>query len=253
MRILITSGGTKVPVDRVRDITNMSNGTFGSKIAREALIQGHDVTFLCAKRSKTPFSVTLDYSNEGHWEQDLNAWADHWNFCEQHRSQYTETRFRNFDDYSQWLQHCVQMGRPDVVVLAAAVSDYGVANFVNGKVRSGSDTTIELSPLPKLIGQIKQWHPECLLVGFKLLMNSNDEELIEAAFDSINKNSCEMVIANDLRDIKDDNHRLLIVHGDEEVRTFRKNDSPDPNYLAKVVMEEIGKCQAKFSSGSQVA
>ena len=33
MKILITSGGTKVPIDRVRSITNMSQGTFGSRIA----------------------------------------------------------------------------------------------------------------------------------------------------------------------------------------------------------------------------
>ena len=33
MKILITSGGTKVSIDRVRSITNMSQGTFGSRIA----------------------------------------------------------------------------------------------------------------------------------------------------------------------------------------------------------------------------
>jgi phosphopantothenoylcysteine synthetase/decarboxylase len=37
MRVLITSGGTKVPIDGVRDITNMSHGNFGAKIAREFL------------------------------------------------------------------------------------------------------------------------------------------------------------------------------------------------------------------------
>ena len=31
MKILITSGGTKIPIDLVRPITNMSRGTFGSK------------------------------------------------------------------------------------------------------------------------------------------------------------------------------------------------------------------------------
>lgn len=32
MNILITSGETKIPIDLVRSITNMSRGTFGSKI-----------------------------------------------------------------------------------------------------------------------------------------------------------------------------------------------------------------------------
>jgi phosphopantothenoylcysteine synthetase/decarboxylase len=43
MKILITSGGTKIPIDTVRDITNMSTGTFGTKIAEECLRKGHDV------------------------------------------------------------------------------------------------------------------------------------------------------------------------------------------------------------------
>ena len=37
MRVLLTSGGTRVPIDRVRDIRNMSMGTFGSRIALELL------------------------------------------------------------------------------------------------------------------------------------------------------------------------------------------------------------------------
>lgn len=32
MKILITSGGTKVPIDSVRSITNLSKGTFDSQI-----------------------------------------------------------------------------------------------------------------------------------------------------------------------------------------------------------------------------
>ena len=32
MKVLITSGGTKVKMDLVRSITNMSRGTFGSQI-----------------------------------------------------------------------------------------------------------------------------------------------------------------------------------------------------------------------------
>ena len=38
MKILITSGGTKVKIDQVRHIGNMSKGTFGSKIAEEFYI-----------------------------------------------------------------------------------------------------------------------------------------------------------------------------------------------------------------------
>jgi len=243
MDILVTSGGTKIPVDRVRDITNMSNGTFGSRIAHAALEAGHAVHFLCAKHSKTPFSKTLDYSEGRDWMDDINEWANFWNFCEEHAPRYRETRFRNYDDYAQNLEVAVQMGKPDVVILAAAVSDYGVTNFVEGKVRTGSQNAIQLFPLPKLINRIKRWHPNCLLVGFKLLMNSNDEQLIKAARMSLRDNGCDFVVANDLRDLQANNHRLLIVREDE-VHVFSKSDSPDPLYLAKKVIEEVHLCPA---------
>ena len=68
MKILITSGGTKVPIDRVRSITNMSCGTFGSRIADAFFSKGLEVfrtgtehgnpiekiTFFMAKGSRRP-------------------------------------------------------------------------------------------------------------------------------------------------------------------------------------------------------
>ena len=257
MRVLITSGGTKVPIDRVRDITNMSNGTFGSRIAHAALDAGHEVTYLCAKHSKTPFSMNLDYSqalypSRERWEKDLNQWGDFWNWCEAHRDQYNEQRFRNFDDYAEKLESWVRM-QPDIVILAAAVSDYGVMNSVDGKIRTKGEMAIEMYPLPKLIGRVKEWHPNCCLVGFKLLVDSTDEELMEAAFQSNHKNDCDLVVANNLRDLQANNHRLVLVPKDRSYRVCTKNDSEDPLHLAQQVMEEAFKCHEKFCSASPAA
>ena len=79
MKILITSGGTKIPIDRVRSITNMSKGTFGSRIAdafyneglksfRDRNEQGNSIekiTFFMAKGSKLP---TLQSVNDETYE-----------------------------------------------------------------------------------------------------------------------------------------------------------------------------------------
>ena len=75
MKILITSGGTKVPIDRVRSITNMSHGTFGSRIADAFFNDGlkvfrignehgtpiEKITFFMAKGSRKP---TLQFLND---------------------------------------------------------------------------------------------------------------------------------------------------------------------------------------------
>ena len=232
MKILVTSGGTKIPIDRVRDITNMSSGTFGTKIAEELLRMGHEVLFFRAKDSKSPMRLTVDLAKEGgyeigtfsHWHNERVKWM----------SRYKECTYRTFDDYKDRLERCVKIERPDIVVLAAAVSDYGVKNPFNGKFRSHDMLKIDLDQLPKIIHYIKEWHPACKLVGFKLLVGSKDYQLIEAAQRSIAENDCDMIVANDLQDIKDSKHRVHLVFRKEEPITF-KTDPNDPNFLARQV------------------
>lgn len=246
-RILITSGGTKVPIDSVRDITNMSNGTFGAKIAHEALVAGAEVVFFRAKHSKTPFSAKFDFYRNGptpegftDWSEALGQFSDLFNFAEEHRSRYKEVGFRNFGDYSGPLQHLMLQEKPDIVILAAAVSDFLVRNVTDGKVRSQADYSIELEEAPKVISMVKATMPEVFLVGFKLLVGSTKDDLIDAAFDSIDNNCCDLVVANDLADIKASQHKLYLVSGKRGSREKVEapvTDPNDPNFLARRVVE----------------
>ena len=259
MRMLITSGGTKVPIDMVRDISNLSHGTFGSLIAHVALEAGHEVDFLCAKHSKTPFSKTFDFyrtpdepmpKNFQDWEDALDAFTELFNFCEAHRKRYREFQYRNFDQYAADLQDLVKDSRPhDAVVLAAAVSDYGVANYVEGKMRTSDNQRIDLAPLQKLIHRVKRWNPSCVLTGFKLLVNSAESELLQAASSSIESNHCDLVVANDLRDIKDGNHKLFIID-QNGITPHQKHDSPDPLHLAKQVVQRTEEAWNARTSSS---
>lgn len=234
MKILVTSGGTKIPIDRVRSITNMSKGTFGTKIAVELLQMGHQVIFLRAEGSRSPFTCTVDFYNGG----ELRDAEEVYDFCNSHFENYSEFTYKTFDDYAKSLQHILR-DSPDVTILAAAVSDYGVVNMVDGKIRSKGDLTIELKPLSKLIGQVKEWCPTTHLVGFKLLVDSTEAELIEAARDSLMKNHCDIVVANDLRDIKKGQHQIIVVSPSGNQKYKTKLD--DPNYLARKVAEEAVK------------
>lgn len=184
MKVLITSGGTVVKIDAVRKISNMSRGTFGSKIA-DAFCEetGKDiqVTFLMAKGSRCP----------EHLEP-----VQHY--------------YETFDDYEQKLFGLITEESPDIIILAAAVSDYGVENYVDGKIRSTDDLVIRLKPLPKLISMVRDAAPKATICGFKLLVNSTEEELKEACFKSLEQNRLDLIVGNDLRDIKDSNHKLQI-------------------------------------------
>jgi phosphopantothenate---cysteine ligase (CTP) len=237
MRILITSGGTKIPIDMVRNITNMSNGTFGSRIAYEALRRDHQVHFLHAKRSLTPFTIQEDIfmlpSSCRDYRDRLEQlqWTNN-----KYGHNYSQSGFNTFDEYAKELETLMKR-EYDAVILAAAVSDYTVDNYVDGKIRTGKGLEIKMKPLPKLISKIKEWNPNIKLVGFKLLVNSTEKELTLAAKKSIVDNKCDLVVANDLRDIKLNDHQLLLVK-ESSVRKVHV-DYDDNYYLARQVIKEL--------------
>lgn len=220
-KILITSGGTKVPIDSVRDITNMSKGTFGSKIAESFLDNDHDVIYFCASDSKSPFSVQYNFYNSTLNYTKLVDKKHQW--CERHHKQYTEVRYRNFDDYASGLYKLIADHTPDVIILAAAVSDY-VTLPVDGKVRSSADMDIILHKAPKIISHVRDIASNAYLVGFKLLVGSTDDELIDNARQSVRDNKCDVVIANDLNDLRAGKHRVLFVTDNDVLKTSELND-----------------------------
>jgi phosphopantothenate-cysteine ligase len=261
--ILVTSGGTKVMIDRVRHIGNMSHGTFGSKIALAILKQRPDVmlNFLTATGARTPFSVDVNWAAGGKttYHDALVKVIESRKDYEKYGSRYDERTYKTFDEYMSgvfsWLDvenmrhdpavlyswgHSEDMRfKPGIVVLAAAASDYLVSNYVNGKIRSSDSMNIELEPAPKVISMIRQKCPTTKIVGFKLLVDSTEEELARAAQESAQKNDCEFVVANDLRDIQSAKHRVMIVDKGGVLATY-ETDPQNPNFLAEKVATWIG-------------
>jgi phosphopantothenate--cysteine ligase len=213
MKVLITSGGTKVNIDKVRSITNMSRGTFGSAICKEFLSRKQEDDFLMAEGSRNPFTFISTVGGKDAQSffdstEDYHQWM---HFVKNHYMNYNSYTYKTFEDYQERIMALLQMNKYDMVILAAAVSDYGVSNYVDGKIRSTDALSIHLTPYPKIISKVKELQPNTFLVGFKLLVGSTEAELIDAASDSIKKNKCNVVIANDLEHIKKDNHTLLVV------------------------------------------
>lgn len=234
MKILVTSGGTKIPIDMVRDITNMSKGTFGSKIALAALRADHDVVFLKAAGSKSPmmFEKPVPYTT-------VDEFEEFWNERQRYCSHFVEADYKTFEQYERSLRMLISEKRPDVIVLAAAVSDYYVPNVHHGKIRSNDLLTIKLEQLPKVITSVRRWaKPGAKIVGFKLLVGSRGNELVDAAERSMKDNQCNMMVANDLEDIKRGSHRITLVFPNSEHLVYRSVPD-DPDYLAKVVVSHI--------------
>ena len=234
MRFLITSGGTSVPLDDVREITNFSSGRFGAQIGRQALFRGHTLDYFGAEKSDTPFTFHTEQPSL----EDVAKLAELAKQYNQYLAHYTRHKFRTFHDYQTGLERLVRKLEPDVVILVAAVSDY-LTKRAPGKIRSSDDLKIELEHAPKVISSVRGWmKPGAVLIGFKLLVDVNDEQLVDAARRSISLNGCDAVVANDLNSLKRGDHRILFVTKSATSDYVASRYPDDPNRLAQIVIEE---------------
>lgn len=176
MKILITSGGTRVPIDSVRSITNMSKGTYGKNLLVECVNElqfrkipptGVEIIFLHAKGSAVP-------------EIDLNM---------DRQVKVTYIEFDTYQDYHDIAVEIVSEDMPSVIVSAAAVSDYTVV---------GTDAYWELV-----------WSQETMD-----LISPKDSGKKNPMFDKIGKfNSapfCSMVVYMDRDSVENKNNKHII-------------------------------------------
>jgi len=219
MRILITSGGTKVAIDPVRSITNKSTGRFGAALAKAALSAGAEVIYLTSKDGKTPFSLQMDCVNANHQDKDLEEVKKLYEFNRKFGKNYSEYRFQYFTEYAEMLKNLIEKLTPDIVIVAAAVSDYLVSSYSSDKIRSNIELNIPLEKAPKIINQIKQWSPNVFLVGFKLLIDASDVELVNAAMKTMRQSHADIVVGNNLASLERGEHEILIV---EKTGEFKK-------------------------------
>ena len=133
----------------------------------------------------------------------------------------------------------------DVVIHSMAVSDYHVQYVTDSKILSEklsnktsfeieeilsslslslnskdkissnkTDLIIRLIPTPKVISQIKKWNNKVFLIGFKLLSNVEQNKLIDTAKNLMQTNDCDVVVANDTKNISTTTHKAYIIKKD---------------------------------------
>lgn len=174
-RVLITSGGTSVPIDRVRSITNHSTGKTGAALCEVFAGLGYAVTLLAAKSAVKP---RLDEFN-------------------QIKSQTIE--FETFSELQKSLEDCLVETEFDIVIHAAAVSDYSLADGPkDGKVDSSDEVVLRLKKNPKLLDSIrkKSKNPRVKVVGFKFTAGDADRQA--RAIKVAESGAVDFLVTNDL-------------------------------------------------------
>lgn len=184
MKILLTSGATREPIDAVRFISNVSTGATGAAMADALAAAGHEVTLLHGEGAVRP----------GHDGVVCGV-------------------FGSTAQLGERLRLALAGGAYGAVIQAAAVSDYRPDTEHAGKLSSHADElALRLVPTPKLLPLIKVWSPRPLRVlGFKLTHGAEDAARTAAVGRLFAAGGVDAAVHND----------LLEMHAAGAGRTFR--------------------------------
>lgn len=182
MRILVTAGATREPLDEVRFLTNFSTGRTGAALTEAWADRGHQVTHLCGEGALAP------------------------------RRCHQLVRYGSFADLDESLRALLGHETFDLVVHAAAVSDYAIAEIrsgdrtyrppLEGKLDSKEDLVVTLRRNFKILERLKGYAqaPPCV-VGFKLTSCEDPHARARAAHTLSQKPGVDAVVHNDLHEI----------------------------------------------------
>ena len=163
-RVVVSAGGTREPIDLVRFVGNRSSGRMGVAVAAEAKRRGADVTLVYANGvAPAPAGVEIvPAPTAADVGREMLARAD-----------------------------------ADVVVMAAAVSDYRPGNPENGKRPKDKEPwTITLEPTDDVLAELgRRKHNGQILVGFAA--EAGEDGLERARGKLANKNG-NLFVYNDV-------------------------------------------------------
>ena len=249
MNVLVTAGGTVAPIDDVRQITNASTGRFGAMIAEEALRRGADVWYLHAPGALRPFDrlakFDLDAEDPAAEVRRLAHLKVDWSEVRD-RCHLEPLRQGTVAEYAERLEATLRLHAIDVAFLAMAASDFA-PEPISGKLSSDASTLVlHCHRLPKVIQAVRGWSPSVYLVGFKLLSNAPEDELIRQAEAACLANRADLTVANDLSTVKAGRHTIHLVRPGRSPETF----GPDEPIAERLVDRAFEWASARGRSTS---
>ncbi|MFL6567865.1 MAG: phosphopantothenoylcysteine decarboxylase [Chthoniobacterales bacterium] len=163
MRILVTAGPTREPIDPVRFISNRSSGKMGYAIAYAALEARHEVTLISGP-------VALAPPANAHF-----------------------VRITTADE----LYHAVHEHAPlcDVLVMCAAVCDYKPLTSAAQKLpKHESQFPLQLIPTRDILASLPTEDRSYIVVGFA----AETHDIEASAQQKLARKNCDMIVANDV-------------------------------------------------------
>ena len=159
--VLITAGGTRESIDPVRFIGNRSSGRMGYALAAAAKQRGARAILISAPTALTP-PQNCELIPVTSAEQMRQAVLEH-------------------------------LPAATLVIMAAAVSDFTVANSPNQKIKRSGPITLELQPTADILAEaIARRNPNTLIIGFA----AETTDLLKNARAKLTRKGADAIVAN---------------------------------------------------------
>ena len=205
VRLAVSAGGTREPIDAVRVIANRSSGKQGYAIAAEAVSRGADVTIVSTVSLPTPAgAVVHQVETAAEMEIAMQQAAD---------------------------DH-------DVIVMAAAVADFRPATVADGKLKKRDGAPqIVLEPTPDILAGLgARKRNGQVLVGFA----AETDDLVANATAKLVAKRLDLLVANDVAKpgvgFEHDTNAVTLLRPDAEPVEI---DLADKRDVARAVIDAI--------------
>ncbi|HMI69834.1 MAG TPA: bifunctional phosphopantothenoylcysteine decarboxylase/phosphopantothenate--cysteine ligase CoaBC, partial [Solirubrobacteraceae bacterium] len=209
LKVLVTAGGTREPIDSVRYVGNRSSGRMGFALAEEAAALGAWVTVIAANVG-LPRSPRIDYVDVG-TAAELEA------ACE------------------------AQLPNADVLLMAAAVADYRPPSPADTKLKKDEreELVIELERTPDILtGLAATRRLDQVLIGFAA---EHGDQALEYGRDKLARKGLDAVVVNDIAraDIgfegPDNEVTIVTARGERHVARASKAE------VARAILDVVGE------------
>ncbi|NIM91959.1 MAG: bifunctional phosphopantothenoylcysteine decarboxylase/phosphopantothenate--cysteine ligase CoaBC [Candidatus Aminicenantes bacterium] len=203
--VLITAGPTREYLDPVRFVSNRSSGKMGYELAAEGLSRGAEVILVSGPTQIMP-PVDAELR-----------------------------KVQTAEEMEKEVQACFP--RVDVVIMAAAVSDFRFPNVSSQKIKKRElKSVIEFVSTPDILGKLSQKKAGQVLVGFA----AETDNILKNAKEKMREKHLDLMVANDVkqRDIgfDSDYNRVSIIDSHGKVL---KTEKMSKREISQIIFDKI--------------
>jgi phosphopantothenoylcysteine decarboxylase / phosphopantothenate---cysteine ligase len=217
VRIVVTAGPTREPLDPVRYLSNRSSGKMGYAIAEAAIADGHEVVLISGP-------VNVDPPHGAKFISILTA-------------------DEMFDAVHRHVANC------DALVMCAAVADYKAANVSEHKLKkSEAPISLPLVPTRDVLASLPKQDRAYFVVGFA----AETRDLETNAQNKLREKNCDMMVANDVSNAEagmesDENAVTIFFRNGESKKIARTSKKNIAHELIKILSNAREKRLTKKS------